>query len=111
MCWSPDSKQICFKGLSADGGEALVLVDVTGAERTVRVRYRATALFPKFAWHPHESRLVFCMPCNERGAVQLYELDPTTNEPPVLVLGQNPKTSNEDPCWTPDGRWLVLVSQ
>jgi hypothetical protein len=110
MCWSPDSRQICFKGLAGDGQEDLVLVDAAGAERGIKVRYRTTNLFPKFAWHPYESRLVFCMPCRERHVVQLYELDPKTDGPPVLVRGQDPNAHNADPCWTPNGQRLILVS-
>ncbi|HVX11160.1 MAG TPA: hypothetical protein VHC22_08270 [Pirellulales bacterium] len=110
MCWSPDSRQICFKGANATGQEELVLVDAEGAERGIRVRYTTTNLFPKFAWHPYESRLVFCMPCRERRVVQMYELDPATDAPPVLVAGQNSISHNADPCWTPDGKHLIFVS-
>lgn len=111
MCWSPDSKQICFMGNRGAGRNEVVLVDAAGAERGMKVRYAARDIFPKFAWHPYESRLVFCMQNGPRRIVQLFELDPKTDDAPQLVRGQNPNTHNEDPCWTPGGRWLILVSQ
>ncbi len=109
MCWSPDSRQICFKGISVAGRAELVLVDAAGAERGIRVRFGGEPFSSKFAWHPIASRLVFSKPCPERGIMQIYELDPNTDEPPVLVPGQDPHTHNEDPTWTPDGKRLILV--
>ncbi|HEV3343773.1 MAG TPA: hypothetical protein VG125_25595 [Pirellulales bacterium] len=109
MCWSPDSRQICFRGIRMEGREELVLVDAAGAERGMKVRFGGEPFSSKFAWHPTASRLVFSKPCPERGIMQLYELDPKTDDPPVLLAGQDPHTHNEDPAWTPDGRRLILV--
>ncbi|HVA51092.1 MAG TPA: hypothetical protein VNH11_32425 [Pirellulales bacterium] len=51
------------------------------------------------------------MPHGPRRVTQLFELDPNTLAPPERVRGQNPQTHNEDPCWTPDGKRLILVGQ
>lgn len=109
MCWSPDSKQICFKGISAQGKEELALVDAAGAERGLKVRFSGEPFSSKFAWHPHENRIVFAKPCPERQVIQLFQFDPKTDDPPALVPGQDPASHNEDPCWTPDGKRLILV--
>ncbi|HWB14522.1 MAG TPA: hypothetical protein VG826_35185 [Pirellulales bacterium] len=109
MCWSPDSRQICFRGISMAGRQELVLVDAAGAQRGIKVRFGGEPFSSKFAWHPSGKRLVFSKPCPERGIMQLYELDPNTDDPPVLVPGQDPHTHNEDPTWTPDGKRLILV--
>jgi Tol biopolymer transport system component len=109
MCWSPDSRQICFRGISMEQREELVLVDAAGAERGIKVRFGGEPFSSKFAWHPTASRLVFSKPCPERRIMQLYEVDPRTDAPPVLVAGQDPHTHNEDPTWTPDGKRLILV--
>jgi len=47
---------------------------------------------------------------SELGRFQLYEFDPDTDDPPRLMTGQDPERNNEDACWTPDGRQLIVVS-
>lgn len=109
LCWSPDSKQICFKAQRRDGESDVALVDVARAERGLKVRYTGTSFNPKFAWHPTEGRIVFAMHCPQRRALQLYQFDPATNDPPALVPGQNPESNKGDPCWTPDGKRLIVT--
>lgn len=109
MCWSPDSKQICFKGQRRDGKFDVALVEAAGADRGLKVRYTGTSFNSKFAWHPTENRIVFAMHCPERGRLQLYQFDPTNDASPTLFPGQHPKTDNGDPCWTPDGKRLIVT--
>lgn len=108
-CWSPDSKQICFKAGRRDGRFDVALVAAAGAEHGLKVRYTGASFNPKFAWHPTENRIVFAMHCAERRALQLYQFDPTTNDAPVLAPGQDPRSDNGDPCWTPDGKRLIVT--
>ena len=42
--------------------------------------------------------------------VQLYQFNPNTADPPVLVAGQDVTRNNTDACWTPDGKRLLIIS-
>jgi Tol biopolymer transport system component len=111
MGWSPDSTQICFKGKKADGDEELAIVDSAGAEFGLKIRFTTKTFLPDIAWHPRGDRIVFSKWSPECKVVQLYELDPEFNDPPVLMPGQDTTRKNYNPCWTPDGEQLVLISR
>lgn len=110
MTWSPDSTQLCFKGLKHDGVEEIALVDAAGAEFGLKVRYSGKGLNADFAWHPRGDRIVFAMRNPERNRLQLYQFDPDDDEPPVRLAGQDETRNNSDVCWTPDGESLVVMS-
>ncbi len=108
--WSPDSTRICLKGQRSNGVEEVAVVNASGAELGFRVRHAGGAIYADFAWHPQGNRIVFSMMNSERGRFQLYEFDPDGDEPPALLPGQDPELNNQDACWTPDGRQLIVVS-
>jgi Ca2+-binding EF-hand superfamily protein len=110
MTWSPDSSRICFKGLRPDGVMEIAVVNASGAELGFKVHHRGGTINADFAWHPEGRRLVFSMLNTDLGRVQLYELDPDGDGPPVLMPGQDPDLNNTDACWTPDGTQLIVVS-
>lgn len=111
MAWSPDSKRLCFKGARPDGMEELALIDVEGADVGLKVRFATNTFLPDIAWHPRGDRIVFSMLSPERQRAQLYELDLDSEEPPVLMAGQDENRDNYNPCWTPDGVRLIMVSR
>lgn len=114
-CWSPDSRRLCLwasKQTQQDDPVMLLINMRGGVKEPVKVRYRpppGKGLGADFAWHPNGRRIVFSTYCDERKRRQFYELDPDTNDPPKLVVGQ---PENENPCesaWTPDGKQLILT--
>jgi hypothetical protein len=45
----------------------------------------------------------------ERKVSQLWELNPTTADPPRLVAGQDAAVEVLDPCWSADGETLFCI--
>lgn len=110
MTWSPDSSQICFKGVRQDGSEEIATISAEGAELGFRVQHRGQKIQPDCAWHPRGDRVVFSMHHPERNRWQLYEFNPDNDDPPKLVAGQDETRNNTDVCWTPDGTQLIVIS-
>ncbi len=110
MTWSPDSTQVCLKGDKPDGTEEMALVDASGSENGLKVRWSGKGLLADFAWHPRGDRLVMGIRRPETKRMQLFEVDPDTEDPPTLVPGQDENLNHLGMCWTPDGEQLVVVS-
>jgi TolB protein len=110
MTWSPDSQQLCLKGLKADATQEMAILDPSA---TPKLKTRASSkqqIVADSAWHPGGERIIFAMRCPERSRTQLYEFNPQTDDPPKLVNGQDAARSNSSACWTPDGKRLIVVS-
>ena len=111
MTWSPDSRFVCFKGEKSDGTIEVVTLDMTSEKPTPKVHHSTKLnINADFAWHPDGNRIAFGMYCPERKKLQIYEIDPSKNDPPVLFPGQDETRNNNDVCWTPDGEQLIVVS-
>lgn len=110
--WSPDSRRLCFKGLTADEKQEIATVNMTGDEPGLKVHLSGTvSINADFTWHPAGNRIVFPMTCAERGCLQLYEFDPAREAPPALVKGQDEQRQATGVCWTPDGKRLIVTSR
>jgi Tol biopolymer transport system component len=108
--WSPDSKQIAFKGMNADQQIEVGIVDARGSQYGLTTRLVEKTLSANFAWKPDGSRLLVSFQCPERGnREQIYSLDPRTQDPPQLLPGQNPDLVNWGVSWSPDGQCLALA--
>lgn len=108
FCWSPDSKQIAFNALKKDGGaHVLGIIDARGFDFGHKVRFERT-MYPTMAWSPDGKQIVFSMDSPERNGIrQMYFVDPTTQDPPQLLLQQAANRKLEDPCFLPDGKIAV----
>ncbi len=111
MAWSPDCRQLCFKGVTRAGSQDVTVFDLTAEKPVMKVHHTGKhAVNADFAWHPTQSRIVFAMHCAERKRMQLYESDPTNDDPPKLMDGQDATRNNTDACWTSDGKRLIIIS-
>lgn len=110
--WSPDSRRLCFKGLTADEKQEIATVNMTGDEPGLKVHFSGKdSINADFAWHPNGHRIVFPMTSVERGGLQLYEFDPDKDTAPTLVKGQDASLHNSGVCWTPDGQRMIVVGR
>lgn len=111
MAWSPDSRSVCFKGEKANGTIDVVTLDIASETPTLKVHHSTQLnVNADFAWHPNGERIAFGMYNPDRKKLQIYELNPTKNDPPTLFPGQDETRNNNDVCWTPDGEQLIVVS-
>lgn len=107
--WSPDSKQIAFRGSKSDGQIELGLVDARGAEHGLTTRLVDKTLTNNFAWSPDGSQLLMSMACPEREKrSQIYALTVRGQDPPQLLAGQDPSLINGGIAWSPDGKRLAI---
>jgi Tol biopolymer transport system component len=108
--WSPDSKQIAFKGMNANRQIEVGIVDARGSQHGLTTRLVEKTLSANFAWKPDGSRLLVSFQCPERGnREQIYWLDPRTQDPPQLLPGQNPDLVNWGISWSPEGERLAIA--
>jgi Tol biopolymer transport system component len=115
--WSPDSKRVCFKARrqtmkvwrpavkspAANHRDETAVVNVDG-DPQIKVCCDAADVAEDVAWHPDGTRVVIPK------AGQLYEFNPTTNEPPQLFPGLPADRTNAGMCWSRDGEILVFMS-
>ncbi len=110
MAWSPDSWQVCFKGIKENGFEEIATISVVPGQPRFKVHHSGKNIANDFAWHPDGNRIVFCMHCPERAVTQLYEFNPNNDDAAELVKGQDPKSAITSVCWTPDGKQLIVIT-
>jgi TolB protein len=110
--WSPDSRQIVFRGVKPDEQVEVAIVDARGAEHGLTTRLVEKSLTSNFAWSPDDGRLLMSFACPQRGKrTQLYSLDPRTQDPPQLLPGQNPDLIHAGVAYSPDGKRLAISSR
>lgn len=114
MGWSPDSTRLVFKGVKSNGETGIASIGSQGGEQPdLRVHFTTKNTFENdMAWSPDGTRILFGMKTPELKYVALHEFNPNSNEPPVLVKGQDLDAGPLcDVCWTPDGKRLIINSR
>lgn len=107
MAWSPDGKQIVFKGLNAEGKIEVGIVDARGAKFGFVRRFEGDVL-ASFAWSPEKSRILFVKQDPEAQRYQLFFVDPATKDPPQLLPAQDEFRDYSDIAYSPDGKKIVF---
>lgn len=107
MCWSPDSKQMVFKGRLPNRKE-LAIVNMTG-ETNLRKRFTTNKEFgADLAWSPDGRRILFNM--LERKRSLIHQLDLESGGGPTVVPEANTALNWTTGCFSPDGEWMVFAT-
>ncbi|HNT78614.1 MAG TPA: FG-GAP-like repeat-containing protein [Anaerolineae bacterium] len=105
--WAPDGKSLAFTSDRA-GGYDLYVMAADGSQQRPLTTDAGWELFP--AWSPDGTQIAFfacdvrCQPNRQ----DLYVMQADGSDRRRLT--ETPRTVDEDPAWSPDGRYLVFQS-
>lgn len=108
MEWSPDSRQICFKGKVKGAGNEMAIANVEGSSKGFSVM-TSEEVAEDFSWHPDGSRILISKHSPQHAGRRLFVCDPRTREITLLV-SQPMDQQNVSGVWSPDGRRIVFSS-
>lgn len=110
--WSPDSKQIVFRGMKADQQIELGIVDARGSKHGLTTRLVEKTLTNNFTWTPDSKSVLCTFACPERDKRnQIYQLDARTADAPQLLAGQAPNYIHGGIALSPDGKHLAISTR
>jgi TolB protein len=100
--WSPDYARVAFVSNRAGGPQIYVMnSDGSGVRR---ISFVASNYCTDPAWSPRGDRVAFV--CRADGGFNIFSARPDGSDPLQITSYGN----NEDPAWSPDGRYLVFSS-
>jgi surface antigen Omp85-like protein/WD40 repeat protein len=102
--WAPDNRRFVFAGLSK-GEPVLSIVDVDTGRRERELKFPDLDEIFNPAWSPDGNQMAFS--ALHGGLLDLYVFDLQSGA--LRQLTRDPY-ADLDPEWTPDGRWLVWVT-
>ncbi|MBI1312626.1 DUF1583 domain-containing protein, partial [bacterium] len=112
MEWSPDSRQICFKGRLRNQAESyeVAITSIDGSPKGFGVLTTETT-DTDFGWHPDGSRILLAKTSPKfRGGPRLFVCDLKTGAIDLLT-GQPIDMPNHSGVWSPDGKQIAFVSR
>ena len=108
MEWSPDSKQICFKGMLKSRTTEMAITEAAGSSKGFTVVTDAEVI-EDFSWHPDGSRILMAKHSPEHAGPRLFICDPKTLT--ITLLESQPMDQkNVSGVWSPDGSQIVFSS-
>ena len=109
MCWSPDSRQLAFKG-KTETHQEIGILSITGPAK-VRKRFSTNeSMGEDLAWSPDGKRLLFNMYSPAHSRELIFQLDVAADTGPRLVPEINTAMPWTSICFSPDGKWMILAS-
>jgi len=109
MHWSPDSRNIVFKGKLANKHE-LAVVDVEQPDSLRRIFSTQRELGTDLTWSPDGRRVLFTMHSRQHGRSVVFQIDPERQGRPVLFPEAGTSRSWKSIDYSPTGEFLVLSS-
>lgn len=113
FCWSPDSKQLCFKAQRRDETWEVAVVSAKGmVEGFTPCFTLEKPPAEDLAWHPDGKKILVSMAnLKEKNCRQLFIFEPNANTTPQPLPNQSPEWANLNSSWTPDGKHIVFSSR
>jgi TolB protein len=100
--WSPDHSKIAFCSNRAGGPQIYVMGLGDGDAK--RISFMSSNYCTSPDWSPKGDKIAFV--CRADGGFQVFTANPDGSSPLQLTSGGD----NEDPSWSPDGRYLTFAS-
>ena len=107
--WSPDSRQIAFKGNVRGGQTEVAITSVDGSAKGFRVVSTET-FDSEMAWHPDGTKLMLARVSPPHGGSRLFVYDLVTSELKLLESQPMDRINNHG-VWSPDGKQIVFSSR
>lgn len=109
MEWSPDSRQIVFKGRLRDGSFETCITSTDGSAKSFKVLTKLS-VGTDFGWHPDGKSILMSLNSAEHSGNRIFVYDLTTDELSMLEA-QPMEQHNSHAVWSPDGEQILFSSR
>ena len=109
MSWSPDSRQLAFKG-QTETHQEIGILSITGPTNIQKRFSSNESMGEDLAWSPDGKRLLFNMYSPTHRRKLIFQLDVVGSTKPRLVPEINTSMPWTSICFSPDGKWMILAS-